>query len=164
MYFKYHLSSRIMTVHPHSASARQAKKSAAEAFGIDEAYIGLLVESFYTRVRDDAMLGPIFDKRIKAWPEHLERMKQFWRSVLHNSGSFSGNPMLKHVAIPQIGAVEFDHWLALFEQTLAETAPSDAARQLIAGRARMIADSLLSGIHIHRDGLLPSRMKGVQHA
>ena len=153
-----------MTVHPHSASARQAKKSAAEAFGIDEAYIGLLVESFYTRVRDDAMLGPIFDKRIKAWPEHLERMKQFWRSVLHNSGSFSGNPMLKHVAIPQIGAVEFDHWLALFEQTLAETAPSDAARQLIAGRARMIADSLLSGIHIHRDGLLPSRMKGVQHA
>lgn len=57
-------------------------------------YIGLLVESFYARIRYDAMLGPVFNSRIKAWPEHLERMKQFWRSVLHNSGSFSGNPML----------------------------------------------------------------------
>jgi len=30
--------------------------------------------------------------------------------------------------------------------------------------ARMIADSLLAGIRIHRDGRLPSRMKDVQHA
>ena len=72
--------------------------------------------------------------------------------------------MLKHVAIPQIEAIEFNHWLALFEQTLADTAPSEAARDLILGRAHMIADSLLAGIRIHRDGHLPSRMKDAQHA
>ncbi|MBK7161201.1 MAG: group III truncated hemoglobin [Sphingomonadales bacterium] len=156
--------SRIMTTHPYSASARQAKKAAAEAVGIDEAYIGLMVESFYAQIRSDAMLGPIFNSRIKAWPEHLERMKQFWRSVLHNSGSFSGNPMLKHVAIPQIEAIEFNHWLSLFKQTLADTAPSEAAQDLILGRAHMIADSLLTGIRIHRDGHLASSMKDVHHA
>ena len=153
-----------MTTSLHSTSIREAKKVAADAIGVDEAYIGLLVERFYARIRDDAILGPIFNNRIKAWPEHLERMKQFWRSVLHNSGSFSGNPMLKHVAIPQIEATEFEHWLALFEQTLIETAPSAAAKDLVLGRAQMIADSLLTGIRIHRDGILPSRMNGVQHA
>jgi hemoglobin len=164
MHFKYHLSSRTMNLQTHSTAAREAKKAAAEAVGVDEAYIGLLVESFYARIRNDALLGPIFGSRIKLWPEHLERMKQFWRSVLHNSGSFSGNPMLKHVAIPQIEAAEFSHWLALFDQTLAETAPSEAARHLIIDRARMIADSLLTGIRIHRDGILPPRTKGIHHA
>lgn len=153
-----------MSLHSHSTNIREAKKVAAEAIGVDEAYIGLLVESFYARIRSDQMLGHVFNNRIKQWPEHLERMKQFWRSVLHNSGSFSGNPMLKHVAIPQIEAAEFEHWLALFEQTLAETAPTAAAQQLILGRAQMIADSLLTGIRIHRDGILPSPRKDVHHA
>lgn len=133
-------------------AAREARRAAAEAAGVDAAYISLLVESFYARVRDDVVLGPIFNARITDWPKHLHQMKHFWASVLHASGTFSGNPMQKHIAIPGIEAAEFRRWLALFDETLRAIEPSPEASVLVAARARQIADSLLMGIRIHRDG------------
>ena len=79
-------------------------------------------------------------------------MKHFWASVLHASGSFSGNPMQKHIAIPGIEESEFRRWLMLFEETLAAIAPSEEATDMVTARARQIADSLLTGIRLHRDG------------
>jgi hemoglobin len=84
-------------------------------------------------------------------------MKQFWRSVLHASGEFAGNPMVKHVAIPGLEERHFAHWLGLFYATLRELEPSDAATRLVAERARMIADSLLTGIETQRNGLAGAR-------
>lgn len=133
-------------------AAREARRAAAEAAGVDAAYISLLVDSFYARVRGDDVLGPIFDARITDWPKHLHQMKHFWASVLHASGTFSGNPMQKHIAIPGIEAAEFRRWLALFDETLRAIEPSPEASALVAARARQIADSLLMGIRIHRDG------------
>ncbi|WP_324828794.1 group III truncated hemoglobin [Qipengyuania zhejiangensis] len=133
--------------------------------GIDSDFIDGLVERFYGKVRDDELLGPIFAARIANWPDHLARMKAFWRSVLHQSGEFSGNPMLKHIAIPGIESAEFEHWLALFDQTLLEIERDEAASNLIGSRARMIADSLLTGIRIHRDGRRDIKaMKGLTDA
>lgn len=133
-------------------AARQARKDAAEAVGVDAAYIALLVDSFYDRVRADAMLGPIFNTRISDWPKHLQQMKHFWASVLHASGTFSGNPMAKHIAIAKIEEAEFRRWLTLFDETLAAIEPHPEASAMVAARARQIADSLLTGIRIHRDG------------
>ena len=76
-------------------NARQNKRANAEDIGIDERFISDMVEQFYASIRADELLGPIFAKRVADWPAHLLRMKQFWRSVLHNSGEFSGNPMAK---------------------------------------------------------------------
>ena len=84
-------------------------------------------------------------------------MKPFWRSVLHNSGEFAGNPMLKHLVIPGIELRHFSHWLELFYETLRESEPTSDATALVGGRARMIADSLLTGIVLHRDGLAGGR-------
>ena len=131
---------------------RAARRAAAEAMGVDALYISALVDRFYARIRGDAMLGPIFNARITDWPAHLTQMKHFWASVLHASGTFSGNPMPKHIAIAGIEEAEFRHWLALFEKTLKELEPSPEASAMVAGRARQIADSLLTGIRIHRDG------------
>src|SRR5262245_38159681 len=140
-------------VHPHAAEARARKQQDAEERGIDADYIAAFVDRFYARIRADEMLGPIFAERISSWPAHLERMNLFWRSVLHNSGEFSGNPMIKHMLIPGLGVEHFAHWLELFYATLRELETHPQATSLVGARARMIADSLLTGIETHRNGL-----------
>lgn len=132
-------------------AARKARRAAAEALGVDAPYIARLVDHFYDHIRADAVLGPIFNARISDWPTHLRQMKHFWASVLHASGTFSGNPMQKHVAIPGIEQAEFERWLALFDASLKAVEPSPEATIFVAARARQIADSLLMGIRIHRD-------------
>lgn len=141
----------------HIEALRARKHAEAEAIGVDADYISELVERFYGKIREDDLLGPIFAERIADWPVHLGRMKQFWRSVLHASGEFAGNPMLKHIAIPGLQERHFAHWLGLFYTTLRELEPSEEATQLVGERARMIADSLLTGIETRRQGLAGAR-------
>ena len=142
----------------YAARKRAEKRQAAEEIGVDADYIDRFVETFYARIRDDGLLGPIFAERVADWPAHLARMKSFWRSVLHNSGEFSGNPMLKHIVIPGISLTHFSHWLDLFYATLRDLEPHPEATELVGGRARMIADSLLTGIAMRRDGLAAAQV------
>lgn len=152
-------------VHAHAAAARLAKRDAATALGIDPAYIDRLVEQFYAKVRSDPVLGPIFAARIADWGPHLARMKQFWGAILLGDGPFRGNPMAKHLAIPEIDAFHFKRWLVLFRATLREQEGDPAATALVASRAEAIADSLFTGIRIHRDGRSDLHaMKGLSHA
>lgn len=154
-----------MTVTPHAAEARKSKRETAEAMQIDPGFIRHMVEQFYAKIREDDRLGPIFAARIEDWDTHLDRMTAFWSSVLHESGGFHGNPMVKHIAIPGIERDDFMHWLTLFNATLDEIERDPQATDLIAGRARMIADSLLTGIRIHRDGRNDMQaMKGLADA
>lgn len=149
----------------HAARKRAEKRAAAEAIGVDADYIDHFVEAFYGKIRDDDLLGPIFAARIADWPAHLARMKAFWRSVLHNSGEFAGNPVLKHLAIPGLDLAHFSHWLDLFYATLREAEGHPEATTLVGGRARMIADSLLTAIAMHRDGIAAGRAgKDLPHA
>ena len=141
-------------------TARETKRHRAEELGVDCDYVDALVERFYARIRDDQLLSPIFAERIAEWAEHLERMKAFWRSVLFNSGEFSGNPMAKHLAIPGLEERHFARWLTLFYATLRDLEGDPRATPLVAMRARSIADSLLTGIAIRRDGLAGSRAGG----
>lgn len=147
------LENRPEDPHEHARQARARKRAEAEAMGVDAAFIDRLVEDFYLRIREDAVLGPVFAGHIAQWPPHLERMKAFWRSILHNSGEFSGNPMAKHMAIPGLDAAHFTRWLELFYATLRDADAQPAAITLVGGRARMIADSLLTAISMRRDGL-----------
>ena len=152
--------------HGHVRAAREEKRSSAEAIGIDADYISGFVERFYARIREDEVLGPIFAERITDWDVHLDRMKGFWRSILHNTGEFKGNPMLKHQAIPGLDIAHFSRWLELFYATLREEEPDASATELVASRARMIADSLLTRIEMRRTGISgatnPSMQKSSQ--
>jgi hemoglobin len=141
----------------YAAQKRAEKRAAAEEIGVDADYIDHFVETFYARVRDDDLIGPIFGERVANWPAHLARMKAFWRSVLHNSGEFSGNPMLKHLVIPGIELAHFSRWLDIFYATLRDAEGHPEATALVGGRARMIADSLLTAIAMRRDGLTGGR-------
>lgn len=115
-----------------------------EQTGIDESMIERLVRDFYARIREDALLGPIFDARIQDWEPHLQRMCSFWSSVVLSSGVYHGQPMRMHLPLPVEGR-HFDHWLELFEQTARELFSEQIADYFLE-RARRIATSLEMGI------------------
>lgn len=141
-----------MSVHPHAEQARAQKAVEAAALGIDDALISTLVETFYARIRKDSVLAPVFAAKVRDWPYHLARMKDFWASIALESGRYSGNPMLKHIAVPNLGPAHFARWLRLWEATLDDVAQPRAAA-LFRGRAARIADSLQTGIALHKGGL-----------
>lgn len=120
------------------------------AAGVTESMIRDLVHRFYAEVRIDPLLGPIFDRAIGgAWDEHLNKLCDFWSSVLLMTGRFRGTPMAVHVGIPDIGAPHFQRWLDIFERVALEVCPPDAAA-LFVGKSRMIAQSLQLGIAAQR--------------
>ncbi len=112
--------------------------------GIDEAMIQRLVHGFYTQVRADEVLGPVFAERITDWGPHLDRMCAFWSSVALLTGTYHGRPMQAHQSLP-VDAAHFDRWLALFVQAAEELCPP-AAAELFIDRAKRIAESLELGI------------------
>lgn len=120
--------------------------------GIDDAMIERLVHTFYAKVRDDALLGPVFEARIRDWGPHLQQMCAFWSSVALMSGRYHGNPMARHLPLP-VHAAHFDRWLALFEETADEVCPP-VARDHFVERARRIAESIELGIAGHQGILL----------
>ncbi len=135
-----------MTVSPLSAAERRAKitQTIQVETGIDDAMIEQLVRAFYARVRQDLLIGPIFDARIVDWEPHLQRMCAFWSSVALMTGRYHGQPMKLHLPLP-IDADHFDRWLMLFETTAREVCPAKAADHFII-RAHTIAESLELGI------------------
>jgi hemoglobin len=115
-----------------------------ERTGITGTMIERLVRGFYAKVRNDAVLAPIFDARIRDWEPHLAQMCAFWSSVALMSGHYQGTPMVKHMPLP-VDAGHFDRWLELFEATANEICPPKAAAHFVE-RARRIAASLELGI------------------
>jgi hemoglobin len=112
--------------------------------GIDEGMIERLIRAFYVRVRQDAILAPVFESRIADWEPHLERMFAFWSSLTLMTGRYHGQPMAKHLALP-VDAIHFDRWLALFDQTARELCPPAAAERFVE-RAHRVAESLELGV------------------
>lgn len=123
---------------------------------IDEAAIHALVHGFYARVREDAVLAPIFNRVIGDWDTHLAKMCDFWSSVMLMTGRFKGNPMVAHMRLKEARPEHFTRWLALFRATAQELFPDDVAAAFI-GRAENIARSLQLGMFFRPDALKPAK-------
>ena len=125
-----------MTIPVTSAAQRRAEITDAirRETGIEEAMIERLVRGFYGRVRDDAVIGPVFAARIADWEPHLARMCAFWSSVALMTGRYHGQPMQKHLPLP-VDAAHFDRWLALFEATARDLCPPQGGGSLHRTRA-----------------------------
>ncbi|MCB5363516.1 group III truncated hemoglobin [Pusillimonas sp. CC-YST705] len=111
--------------------------------------ITTLVHSFYDRIRQDETLGPIFNAHVHDWDVHLARMVSFWSSMLLGAGTYDGTPMPKHIALPDLKAELFEHWLALFQETT-QTLPNQALAERAQELAHRIARSLWFGYQLHR--------------
>lgn len=108
--------------------------------GLDEAILTQLVHGFYDKVREDPVLGPVFEARIDDWEPHLEKMVAFWSSVALMTGRYHGAPVPKHAGLPVTWA-HFERWLHLFRETAREVCPPAGATHVIE-RAERIARSL----------------------
>lgn len=86
------------------------------------AEIEKLVNAFYAKVRQDELLGFIFEKVAGTdWETHLPRMYAFWEKVLFRTGTFTGNPLAVHarlVSLTEMGRPQFDRWLQIFHETV----------------------------------------------
>ena len=113
---------------------------------ITEQQFEQLVDRFYAKVREDEVLGPVFNAAVQDWPEHLEKLTAFWSSVMLTTGRYKGNPMvahLKHKSV--IEPAMFDRWLQLWRETASEVLDgADAAA--VAAKAERIAESLQLGM------------------
>ena len=116
-----------------------------------EAEIARVVPAFYAKVRQDPMLGPVFNHAIGDWPEHLEKLRAFWSSVMLASGRYKGQPMPAHVRhAGQITPAAFARWLELWGETTDELLPADAAAAM-QEKAVRIAESLALGIQFYKN-------------
>lgn len=91
---------------------------AGEILTLDD--IKLLVDTFYGRIRDNALLAPIFNERIQnEWPKHLEKMYRFWQTVLLEEHTYLGSPFFPHAKLP-VDHRHFAAWMNLFTKTVDE--------------------------------------------
>lgn len=113
-----------------------------------------VVLAFYAGIRRDPVLGPIFNGAIgDGWDAHLDKLCDFWSSVLLMTGRFKGRPMQAHAALPHIERPHFARWLEMFSATVRRECPPDAAA-VFEQKSRMIAESLMLGLDVSR-GVLP---------
>ena len=111
----------------------------------NEAEIETLVRSFYGRIRQDEMLGPVFNNAIHDWEPHLLKMCDFWSSVMLTTGRYKGQPMRAHLKLKTVTPKHFDRWLMLFRETAEEVCDAETAERFIEKAAR-IAESLQLGM------------------
>lgn len=94
---------------------------------VPEPMIEAVVHTFYDRIREDEVLGPIFDATIDDWDPHLATMVDFWSSIMNTTGRYRGSPPMKHAAVSAIQPEHFVRWVALFGETVDEICPPSIA-------------------------------------
>lgn len=104
-----------------------------------------LVDYFYTQLRKDKLLAPIFLKVIpdSHWNGHILKITDFWSSILFSNMDYSGNPMETHIKLDkttnyQIDQTYFDRWLEIWYESIDELFAGKNAN-ILKDRARNIA-------------------------
>lgn len=125
---------------------------------ITEASIEKLVNAFYSKVRKDPTLAPVFIAAVgegdAQWTPHLKRMYDFWSSIMLASDRYRGNPLKIHKNLPAFDIALFDRWLELFAQTAQELHTPEIAGKFI-GRSQRIAESLKLGLYYTPNAFTP---------
>lgn len=112
----------------------------ANTLSITQEEIRNIVFKFYEKVRNDAILGPIFEREMSEnWDQHLEKMCNFWTTVMLGNPLYHGNPLEVHRRVAGLNREHFEHWLLLFHQTLKEVCPSNAHIEAFSQKANKMA-------------------------
>jgi hemoglobin len=111
---------------------------------VSEDDIRRLVDAFYSAVRDDGLIGPVFAERVRDWSVHLPKMYSFWSSVVRRTGRYAGRPFEAHQQIDGLSGPHFERWLALWEVTVERelAARPPAVREAFRIAAQRMAASL----------------------
>ena len=87
--------------------------------------IRTLIDTFYTKVQADELIGFIFNEIAQVnWSHHLPVMYAFWEFLLLGTpDAYRGNPIQKHFDLHQkfpLKIEHFDRWVKLFQSTVDE--------------------------------------------
>lgn len=113
--------------------------------------VSLLVHTFYDKIRQHELLGPIFNGHVseEQWPAHLSKLTDFWESNLFGVRTFRGSPSKAHVNVDKnlnhtISQNHFAQWLQLWFETIDELFEGE-----LADRAKEMARRMSTGQYIH---------------
>src|SRR5689334_1673615 len=110
---------------------------------VTEDSIAAVVDTFYGRIREAQLLGPIFAGAIGSdWEPHLHKMKTFWSSVLPASRTYQAKPMIAPLQVPRLPPRHFERWLQLWRGTVTALCADEVA-SLFNRKAQMIGERLL---------------------
>lgn len=123
-------------------------KSKLDIISIED--IKLLVDTFYSRIRENELLGPIFNRILQdRWPVHLEKMYRFWQTVLLEQHTYTGSPFMPHAKLP-VNKLHFDTWLGIWNPTVIELFEGEKADEAI-WRGEKMAEMFLSKITYYQN-------------
>ncbi len=112
--------------------------------------IKIMVDNFYGKVREDALLKDVFNNVIQdRWPEHLDKMYRFWQTVLLDDHTYYGSPFVPHANLP-VERDHFDRWMKLFYETVDGNFAGEKAERAKWQGERM-AEMFLSKITYYRN-------------
>ncbi len=102
--------------------------------------VSLLVRTFYSKVRKNDLLGPIFNGIITDWETHLELLTDFWETNLFFARKYYGNPLHAHINVDEkvdntINELHFGTWINLWLETVDELFEGEKAN-IAKNRAR----------------------------
>lgn len=104
--------------------------------------IAKLVRTFYARVTEDDLLGPVFVNQAAVdWDKHVRKLTAFWCKIELGLPGFHGAPTQKHAALSAIRpfrAEQFARWVWLFHDTV-DSGWQGPHAESIKARAVMIA-------------------------
>lgn len=95
---------------------------------------------FYADVRQDSVIGPIFNRQIHDWPAHLEKIADFWALQTGGPSGYRGGFGAAHLRLG-LEEAHFRRWLMLWELNCKSRLEPVAAAWLIA-RAHELAGNL----------------------
>ena len=109
-----------------------------------------LVDTFYDKVREDALLNPIFNNVIQEhWPEHMEKMYKFWQTILLEEHTYFGSPFVPHAKLP-VEKEHFDRWLQLFFSNIDDQFKGEKAEEA-KWRAKKMAEMFQMKIEMYKN-------------
>lgn len=112
--------------------------------------IKVMVNTFYQKVRQDDLLGDIFNGVIQnRWDAHLEKMYGFWETVLLGKQTYYGTPFRPHAELP-LEVVHFERWKTLFNETIDEYFQGEKAEEA-KWRAAKMAEMFLMKINYYQN-------------
>lgn len=104
--------------------------------------IELLIDTFYSKVKEDDLIGVFFTEVIKLdWDEHIPTICDFWESTLFGTAEYNRNPMIKHIELndkKELTEAHFNRWLSIWEDTIRNNFEGKKADETIK-RASQIA-------------------------
>ena len=89
-----------------------------------------LLRHFYADVRQDPLIGPIFNAQIKDWKHHLEVIASFWETIIGGPSTYARPMPMKHLTL-RLREKDFERWLFLWQANCRTQLSSAVAKEMI---------------------------------